>query len=239
MTNNEIKDYKETIGMLEVMIEDASGDEASVLEDALGSLRRAETVVIEEKREAVNALYESGEISDQEYNEYLDYLNENAFEAEKELTPYIETASIGTAITVAEAEKKAFNSNHAKFILAKESGDLLTGKDEKFLLSRMDKYLQLCEETEIVSSWKTDIESGYMTEGVRDFIKEGQKIWPKQLVIFEKEAQDYVMESINRTGESVMITEQVHDALELGYISEAIADRMDRIISLCDIKSTL
>lgn len=239
MTGNTIKQYDETISTVESLLTEASDTERFIIESAINSIKEAKLQVISEKKEAADTLYESGNIDENEYNEYMEYVNNSEFSTEADLLPYMATASISAALTLGESEKTAYNSDRCKHLVALENGRELSPRDSKFLKSRLSKYLLLCEESEYSDKWNEDIDEGYMTESLHDFINTGKKIWDKEYVKYEHAAKDYISEVINKKGDSQFITEQVEEALVNGYISPVIADKMKKMIAISDIKSTL
>lgn len=239
MTSNTIKNYNESIELIETLLSNASYTEKVMLESAIGSIKEAKLQMISEKKQAADSLYESGKIDEKTYDAYLEYVEDNEFNTQSDLLPYMETASIGAALTLGESEKNAYASTRCDHIICMENGDELSSSDTKFLKSRLSKYLMLCEESEFSEIWEHDIDEGYMTESLHDFINTSKKLWNKESVKYERVAQEYVTDIINKKGNSEIITEQVNEALADGYISPRIAIKMKSMIELADIKSTL
>lgn len=239
MTNNTLSDYNTILDTLKDLTVEASDDERAMLENAIESIQRAETIIIEEKREAIDSLYESGDVTEEEYDDYVDYLNESMIEVESEMLPFTETAGIGVSLTLSESEKTAYASKRCEHLMFMEDGEELNDADTRFLESRLDKYLKLCEESMASDKVADDIDEGYMTESIRELLRVGNQVWNEQYLDSERAAKEYIMESITTHGSSDYITEHVQDALDMQYITKPIADRMNRMISICDIKSTM
>ena len=76
MTQNTVASYNELIDIMESMIENASDEESSLLEESVERIQQAKRQVLNEKDEVSKMLYESGEMSSDEYNEYHKYLKD-------------------------------------------------------------------------------------------------------------------------------------------------------------------
>lgn len=238
MTENSIKEYNSTMEILEMMIESAGSEEKGDLVNSLFFLKKAGISMSKDKRNAATALYESGSMTNEEYTAYLEYLKDFSYEQEKEVSPYMEIASLGTALTLANAEHVACHSPRFDTILATESGEILNTKDCKFLKSRVEHLACLKEDTN-TSVYLDQISDGRMTDDLRNILTVAKESWDEQRVSAEKETKRYIKESIEETGSVDTVNESIALAVENGEISNFIAKQLEKVVDYCDVTSML
>lgn len=234
MSGNTIKEYSDASKLLGLMLEDADGEEAKKLNDALTYVREAAALLADEKKMAADALMEAGEMSRQEYDQYMSYVEEFAMENAQELAPYTSIASIGTALTLATAEHNALHSNRFENIMTMESGEELSVKDANFLKSRFAKYTKVFESPND-DAWADAIGEGVVSDDVKNFLECAQNCWDRMRLDAEKDTRKYIMESIQETGDTDFVQECVTEAVNEGVISNFIANRISTMIDHCEI----
>lgn len=154
MTGNTIENYNDMISNIGILLENASESERICLESAMDSLKTANEVIIDEKKNASKALYESGSISESDYEEYLEYVNDEKYKLDSECD-YFEEATTAASLSVSAPEKKAYISKKYNEVKDIPSKSLLSTSNKKFILKRLKNGTKLKASNVDIKSLKT------------------------------------------------------------------------------------
>lgn len=237
MTQNTVASYNELIDIMESMIENASDEESSLLEESVERIQQAKRKVLNEKDEVSKMLYESGEMSSDEYNEYHKYLKDELLAVESELTPYAKEIGIATSLALSESENIALESAKYHNIMEKEDGDYLESEEMKFIKSRAHKYGMICESEELLP-YEEDVNSNVMTSGIREFLENASKVWKNYKISSEKAASSYIKSAIEEYGNTSCIVEAVDLAVENNEIPNFVAEPFRKMIALQELRNS-
>lgn len=236
MTENTIKDYNTMIENMGILMEKASKEEYILLEAAMETLQEAKLQTLNEKDHASTMLYESGDMGEDDYIQYQDYINEEKMEVESVLTPYAEEVGIATSLTLSESENIALESAKFYNIMSKDEGEMLESAERKFIKSRANKYGMICESSDLLP-YEDDIKSDVMTEGIRDFLENAHIAWKNYKVSSEKAAKEYIKESIEEHGDTSYVTEAVNQAVEDGAMEEFMTKQFRKMIAVEELRA--
>lgn len=118
-----IQDYDEKIDQLLEMVEDAD-DEADLLKGAAYSLCEDQYQLVIERTKEINHLYLEGDIDDDEYEQYMAYLEEKNNELEEIVVPYMTEAAQAINIALIKTEIKEIEGREGKRILSSKNINL-------------------------------------------------------------------------------------------------------------------
>lgn len=74
-----------------------------------------------------------------------------------------------------------------------------------------------------------------MTDELKNFLESAQNCWNQTRLKAEKDTKDYIMHSIEETGDADFVQECVEEAVSNGVISNFIAGRINAMIDHCEL----
>lgn len=135
----------------------------SMLDDKKDSFYESELALYEEKYDAiqdakrkVESLYESGSITEEEYEETNSYLTEAESETEKIVYPYMTEAAKAINVALSRVELKEYNSSEVKRILNMKDKEKLNVSDKTWLRRRIKCLTKIQSDLVLLGKFKKE-----------------------------------------------------------------------------------
>ena len=139
MTKAMIEDYNSSLNSLSMIYESCSNEEKPFIESAIRSINQAKCEAISQKKEDAMILYENGELLDEEWENFMEYMDKEENDAILTAYPYMTEAALSVSAALAAAENNACNSKKYNAIMAKAIGESLMTMEKNFIHSRLKK----------------------------------------------------------------------------------------------------
>lgn len=143
MTKVMIEDYNTSLDSLKEIMESCSNEERPFIESAIKNINQAKLSAISSKIDDANILYENGELTETEYENFMEYMNDEGDAATVIVHPYMTEAALSISAALAASETKAFNSKKYNAIMSIENGKTFGTMEKTFIHSRLKKFATL------------------------------------------------------------------------------------------------
>lgn len=135
--------YNDVLDSIDTIMESCSDAEKGYMADAIRSINKAKLEAISMKVESAEEMFESDDITTDEYQEYKGYLESERVDATEVAEPYMIEAALSISNALANSETKAYESSKGQAVMSTKPNTEIGHREINFIHSRLKHYAKV------------------------------------------------------------------------------------------------